>query len=464
MKKLVPTILALFGSLLIFSFLAWAFSLHGTIGLYRVNGLFHRLFLILGFFGLTLLLLALLYQRLKSRLRSGGLRWLSVLIVVLSLPAIIIPCAAFCYVNDAFSSGIGNTPPQLLVADGTGANDIPDIAVVFNTGVATTNTLTWGQEDAMVTLDEDKASKQHVFMLHNLTPDSTYSYKVNDGQVVYFTTPPAGESLHFAVASDAHFGSSTSRDDLTTQMLAEISNTANDFDMFFFLGDLVEYGFQNNQWQQAFEALSPATSVIPIRFAVGNHDTLFSGLNNYKSYCYPATMELQTGSRLWYRIDIGKVHFLILDLEWSAESFTSAQATWLEAQLGSIPADDWKIVMSHGFYYASGLEMDGWKWYDNPETIALLAPLFEQYKVDLVFSGHDHHLELLQNSRVIYAICGAFGGSPDPERTYTSPSSLWYLSGEYGFVDITLSGNQCNLIFRSSDFEVLKTFTFDKNL
>jgi len=464
MKKFVPTILALFGSLLIFSFMAWVFNLHGTIGLYRVNGLFHRLFLILGFFGLALLLLALLYQWLKSRLKSRGLRWLSILIIVLSLPAIIIPSVAFSYVNGAFSSGIGNTPSQLLIADGTGAYDIPDIAVVFNTEAATTNTLTWGQEDAMTTLNEDKAPKQHVFMLRNLKPDSTYSYKVNGGQVVCFTTPPAGESLHFAVASDAHFGASDAHNELTAQMLAEISNTANDFDMFFFLGDLVEYGFQSNQWQQAFEALSPTTSVIPVRFAAGNHDTLFSGFNNYKNYCYPAGMELQTGSRLWYRIDIGKVHFLILDLEWSAESFTSAQAAWLEAQLRSIPADNWKIVMSHGFYYASGVEMNGWKWYDNPETIELLTPLFEEYKVDLVFSGHDHQLELLQNSGVIYTICGAFGGLPDPERTYTSPSSLWYLSGEYGFIDITLSGNQCNLIFRSSDFEAIKTFTFDKSL
>jgi hypothetical protein len=120
--------------------------------------------------------------------------------------------------------------------------------------------------------------------------------------------------------------------------------------------------------------------------------------------------------------------------------------------------------MSHSFYYASGLEADGWKWYDNPETIALLTPLFEEYKVDLVFSGHDHHLELLENSGVVYAICGAFGGLPDPERTYTSPSSLWYLSGEYGFVDVSVSGNQSNLIFRNSDFEVLKTFTVNKNL
>ena len=59
-------------------------------------------------------------------------------------------------------------------------------------------------------------------------------------------------------------------------------------------------------------------------------------------------------------------------------------------QLASIPKDDWKIVVGHGFYYASGSITDGWKWYDNPETINKLTPLFEKYGVDMVFSGHDH--------------------------------------------------------------------------
>jgi UDP-2,3-diacylglucosamine pyrophosphatase LpxH len=462
MKKSALTIPALIGSILIFSFLAWAFNQHGTIGLYRINGILQRLFLILGFSGLALLLLVLLYRRIESRLKPRGRHRLSILIILLSLPAIIAPTVAFSYVNDPFSSGIGDTPPQLIIADGVGAYGIPDIAVVFNTESATANMLTWGEEDAMTTLEEEQLSKQHVFMLSDLKPNSKYSYKVNSDPAVYFNTPPAGETLHFAVASDTHFGASTARNDLTAQMLAEISDTANDFDMFFFLGDLVEHGFTNTHWQQAFETFAPTTSIIPVRFTVGNHDTLFSGFSNYKNYCYPEGMELQTGSQLWYRIDTGKVHFLILDLEWSAESFTANQAEWLEAQLKSIPADDWKIVMSHGFYYSSGLEMHGWNWYDNPETIEQLTPLFEEYKVDLVCSGHNHHLELLENSGIIYTICGAFGGLPNPERTYTSPSSLWYRNGGYGFIDITISGNECTLIFRNPDYEAIKTYTFDK--
>ncbi len=109
-------------------------------------------------------------------------------------------------------------------------------------------------------------------------------------------------------------------------------------------------------------------------------------------------------------------------------------------------------MVSHGFYYASGSFDDGWQWYDNPETIDALTPLFEKYGVDLVLSGHDHQMELLQHNGVTYASCGAFGGLPDAMRTYTSPVSLWYLNGTYGFADITINGNQGTIVFRDSDY------------
>jgi UDP-2,3-diacylglucosamine pyrophosphatase LpxH len=459
MKKSISSIFALVGSLLIIAFLSWAFSQHGTIGLYRVNGFFRWVLILFGLLGLVLLLLALSFQWSKVR----GWRWLAVITILISLPALVIPPVAFYYLNGVFSPGIGDTPPQILMADGTGAYGIPDMSLVFNTEIATRNKLIWGREDTTATLQEDTSSKRHVFILRNLQPNSIYTYQVNSGPIISFNTPAVDGSLHFAVASDAHFGAGTARNNLTAEMLGEIASPANDFDTFFFLGDLVEYGFLRNQWQQAFQAFTPVTSAIPTRFVAGNHDTLYSGFNHYKNYCYPEEMDMQTGSRLWYRIDIGNVHFLILDLEWSAESFTPAQAAWLETQLVSIPVDDWKIVMSHGFYYASGLEMNGWKWYDNYETIEQLTPIFNKYKVDVVFSGHKHSLELLQNSGIVYAVCGAFGGLPDPASTYTSPSSIWDRNGKYGFIDATLSGEQCNLIFRNYNYEVLKTYTFNKN-
>jgi 3',5'-cyclic AMP phosphodiesterase CpdA len=174
-------------------------------------------------------------------------------------------------------------------------------------------------------------------------------------------------------------------------------------------------------------------------------------------------MALQSGTQLWQRIDVGNIHFLVIDLEWSAENFNTAQSVWLETQLANIPKDDWKIVMGHGFYYASGSMTDGWKWYDNPETINKLTPLFEKYGVDMVFSGHDHQLELLQKSGISYVICGTFGGALDSEREYVSPQSAWYSNKDYAFADVTINGAEANLIFRDPDGKVLNSFVIPKN-
>jgi len=270
-------------------------------------------------------------------------------------------------------------------------------------------------------------------------------------------------NLHFAVGSDAHFGAGDNNPDKTMEMLNYIGNPANNFNLFFSLGDNVEYGFKDALWAEAVKAYSSIAEKVAVRFLPGNHDTMFGGLKRYLAYCAPLAGLTQSESRLWQRIDIGHAHFLLLDIEWSAETFNKEQKEWLEEQLQNIPADDWKIVMGHGFYYASGITLAGWNWYDNPETIAALTPLFEKYNVDMVFSGHNHNMELLRHSGVTYALCGAFGGVPDPAPTYISPESVWQKSGQTGYMDITLNGNEATLNFRSFDSSILQTFTVTKH-
>jgi predicted MPP superfamily phosphohydrolase len=268
-----------------------------------------------------------------------------------------------------------------------------------------------------------------------------------------------GQNLHFAVGSDTQFGAGTNSPSQTLAMLGQISNPANKYDIFFFLGDLVEYGFKDSHWNEALHAFSSTTLSVPTRFVPGNHDTMFGGLSRYVDYCSPAVTESQSDSRLWYRVDVGRVHFLVLDVEWSAETFTKDQADWLETELNSIPNGDWKIIMSHGFYYSSGTTSWGWNWFDNPETISALATLFEKYGVDMVFSGHNHYLEFLQHSGVSYVVCGGFGGELDPPATYLSPSSVWLQAGQFGFVDVNINANEATLNFRDPASNVLKGFT-----
>jgi len=459
LKTHLPSVLSLAGGLLAAAFLWWAFSQHGTIGLFRINELARWGFMLVGLLGLVLLGLAALLMWPKT----GGWRWLRIAVAGVSAGTIIIMLAAFAVTGGIFTGSVGSSPPQLFMTGHTGVHGISDMAVVFNTENPSMDILYWGKGEDLIEIEENTYGKQHLFILEDIEPGRSYRYRVNDGPVYAFNAPAADDSLRFAVAGDAHFGAAASRSDYTEQMLEYISRPENGFEMFLFAGDMVEYGFATGQWQEAVEVFSSMSSVIPTAMAAGNHDTLFSGLGNYFDLCRPEGMETGEGSRLWYRLDVGRVHFLVLDVEWSAESFSEQQEQWLRAQLESIPADEWKIVLGHGYYYASGLRIHGWGWYDNPETIERIVPVFENYGVDLVFSGHNHRLELLKNNGIVYAVGAPFGGSPDLPVEYLSPASLWDGTGERGFIDVTIEGDECTLVFRSHEASVLKQYTFTRD-
>ena len=257
--------------------------------------------------------------------------------------------------------------------------------------------------------------------------------------------------LRIAVGSDPHFGAYDSRSDRTIKMLDIIRNPANKYQAFFLLGDLVQLGFNDYMWKQALLMVSPVTSAMPSSFVLGNHDSMFHGYSLYRKYLCPPGQ-----GPFWRRIDIGKVHFLELDLEYGLLLYTPQQEAWLKKQLAAIPRADWCVVMCHTFFYCSGGRKDGWDWLDNKPVIDKLVPLFEQYGVDLVLSGHKHQSEILKKNDVTYGIFGSFGGHLDEGRTYTSPASLWYQAKQHCFADITFQNSQTGkLTVRDSDNKVM---------
>ena len=174
MKKTIYFWLATLAAVLTFVFLGWAFSQHGTIGLFRVNGIFQKLFIILGVFGLALLGLALLERLLQYRQQKRSTRILSISVRNLTLVGIIIFVFAFFYIGMIPGPLNGSQAPQLLVEDGSGINGVPNLAIVFNTSKPTSSTVIWGQENSNSTQSDAKPSKQHVFALNNLQPDTKY--------------------------------------------------------------------------------------------------------------------------------------------------------------------------------------------------------------------------------------------------------------------------------------------------
>ena len=104
-----------------------------------------------------------------------------------------------------------------------------------------------------------------------------------------------------------------------------------------------------------------------------------------------------------------------------AKQDTAAQLAWLRDVLAN-SKEQWKLVFGHHPVFSAG------KTHGNTvELIDRVKPLFEQYHVQVYFSGHDHDLQHLKDKdgSVDYIVTGT-GGEPRPtgrdEQTIYSAS------------------------------------------
>lgn len=464
MKKsvMVRRVFGLVGALLPLLFAVYAYRLHGMADFVADSLLLRRSLMYLvaaGILTVAGLLFDLAWRNKTGRTGTAVVRFVWVMAGV----SVLLTVYFAGYVLVPKYTGGGDLPSQLIMVDPPAGQRTPGLAVSFYTARATKNTVLWGEVDGHLKhLAETVAVNKHWFRLDGLRPDTQYMYTVNDSSAVRFRTPPPpGQTIWFAAAGDAHVGNETSNLAATDSLLAAIARPTNGYSMFFSLGDLVQLGFNQAIWQKAGETFSPYTRSIPTAYVPGNHDTLLGGSDLYRRYLAPPATDGQDAP-LWQRIDVGDVHFLLLDLEWELETYTPAENAWLEAQLRSIPRKDWTIVMCHTFFYCSGAADDGWPWYDNKAVIDELTPKFEKYDVDLVISGHKHQAELLEKNGVTYVVAGTMGGQPDVGLTHTSSASRWLKQGVFGFVDVTINGNNATVAFRDDHDKVLYRTTIKR--
>jgi len=440
--------------------LVWLFSLNGTLGMYQWIPPFQWIIIAVGVLGVIGPLLALI---------SSGRRALRITSVVLAILGILTPLAIGSLYLKGAQQFAATTPPLLLLSDGVGANGVPNLALVYRTAEETLNTVSYTDGSMSEKITEPNSVKEHVLPFKDLKADTHYKWQLNDGTTCSFTTPAVQTTsdplFHFGAGGDSHLSASPGAGDATIlpAVLKYVTEPVNQFNTFFLLGDFTNMGSAYKDWQFAINLTAPFTCSVPLRPLMGNHDTFLNGAPQYMAYMYPQGMELQKGSPLHYRIDLGRVHIIMLEMTWGPERFTGEESTWFVTQMESIPSGDWKIVMEHSPVYASDSDMDGMQYFDPVEMVQKVAPLFEKYKVDLVISGHAHHLEFLQKNGVSYAIVGGLGAPLDSAPTHNSPASLWYLFQQHGFLDVTVHPDTIELNFRDPNGIELKSFTVNKN-
>ena len=154
-----------------------------------------------------------------------------------------------------------------------------------------------------------------------------------------------------------------------------------------------------SKFEKPYEALLSAG--VKFFAAIGNHDEPLQ--INYKHFN-------MGGERFYaFRADgkevgpgVGKgPRFYALDSNY----MDKAQLDWIEKQLAA-GGDDWKICYFHHPLYSSAR-----KHGSALDLRKVLEPLFIQYKVDVVFAGHEHVYERIKPQQGVHYFVSGSGGT-----------------------------------------------------
>lgn len=213
-----------------------------------------------------------------------------------------------------------------------------------------------------------------------------------------FKMPPAGPAeFEFVV-----FGDTRTRDAVHRRVVeAILKQTTPDFVLH--TGDLVADGREADQWPVFFEIENPLLRRAAFFAALGNHE--------HNSRYFYQFFDLD---RPYYSFDWGQAHFVVLMSDranWAADEparqrLWAEQLRWLEEDLAQAQQKAFRFAMMHHPPFTAVKRRQG-----SPNPTQDMVPLFEKYRVQAVFCGHDHNYQHHVVRGVHYIVTGG-GGAP----------------------------------------------------
>jgi len=234
--------------------------------------------------------------------------------------------------------------------------------------------------------------------------------------------PLQQHSVRFAVIGDSGTGDRPQYD-VAQQM--ELYRQKVGFDFVLMLGDNIYGGHRPKDFVNKFERPYKPLLDAGVKFyaALGNHDDP----NDERLY-KPFNMN---GER-YYTFKKGDISFFALDSTYMDPN----QLDWIEQNLKNSNSK-WKICYFHHPLYS-----DGKSHGPDLDLRARLAPLFKQYGVRVVFSGHEHVYERLKPEDNIYYFILGNSAKLMTHDFKSSQQMEKSLDTEQGFMLVEISGDQ----------------------
>lgn len=295
--------------------------------------------------------------------------------------------------------------------------------------------------------------------VEGLYPSSRYRYRVEvDGKTwegEFATAPPVGKDVPFSfvVLGDTRNGMAPHR-----RVVDRVAQEVPDFILG--TGDMVDDGSRQDQWQEFFDVENPLLRNNVYFPAVGNHDRQGRGRTADTYRAYFSVPENGNDSERYYAFTYATTRFLILDSNIYSFALTD-QTAWLERELIATRQDpDIRhifVVMHHPPFSVSlhgGARDLRDRW----------TPLFEQYKVSAVFSGHDHVYTRAENEGVRYFVSGG-GGAPLYPKRPRDPidiAAVKRFERVFHFLRVNVTGPRIEITAIRSDGTAIETIAWSE--
>lgn len=284
-------------------------------------------------------------------------------------------------------------PPAFLVLPYLQLPDPTGITVMWETNRPLPGRVLYGPTRDLGRVAQDaRKAKLHQVRLKDLTPGSTYFYRVESGplasEVFSFRAPPPRGTAKWRMAV---YGDSRSNPATHRKVAEQVAKA--DVDLILHTGDIVLNGLNYASWRKEwFEPLGDVARRVPWVSTIGNHE---SDAANYFSYA------ALPGNEHYFAFDMGNARIICLDSNgWIEKGRDSKQYAWLREELAQPRDLPWTFAAFHHPLFsadaARSINPLRWDW----------APLFldPANRVDAVLSGHDH----------FYARCHRIGRVTEP--------------------------------------------------
>jgi predicted phosphodiesterase len=195
---------------------------------------------------------------------------------------------------------------------------------------------------------------------------------------------------------------------------------------------------------------------------IGNHDI---GADDGESWreVFHTPANNRSANEHYYSFKYGNARFVVLDTYDDLDPGTP-QYDFLLRAIGSSTAA-WKFVVFHDTIYSSGV-------HGSDESIrADLVPVFEEFGVDVVFMGHDHHYERTWPLRdhvpvpagqgIVYVTSG--GGGATVRETGASGFTA-HAESTHHYVRVSVDGGLLNLEMVRADGSIGDSLSLQKEM